>query len=183
MQFQGAQSLQPPWGGKPSPRHAAQACVDHLTYLTPGGWRLEDYVCTAEQVSYTWSRNQSTLAYLREQVPGAKFELNGEKATYSVPLKLERTDAEAILDQKELLEPIVSSMQLMGVATQITSVALNTPGGDGPRPAWRTFAYKLNTRGLAPMTVAAALEKPGVRIDKLTYRGGEWSIEGMMYVK
>jgi hypothetical protein len=184
MKLQAASASQPPpWSGKPSPQHMAQACVDRLTYLTPGGWRLDDYVCTVEQVSYVWSRNQSTMAYLRAQVPGAEVEPSGEKATYSEPLKLERKDAEAVLDQKELLEPIVSAMQLMGVVPQISSVAPNTPGGDGLRPAWRAFTYKLNTRGLAPTTVAAVLEKPGVRIDKLSYRGGEWSIEGVMYVK
>jgi hypothetical protein len=41
----------------------------------------------------------------------------------------------------------------------------------------------LNTGGLAPIDVAAVLDRPGVRIDSLAYRHGEWSIEGAMYAK
>jgi hypothetical protein len=184
MLHQAAPSLlPPPWGGKPAPQRTAQACVDRLAYLTAGGWHLDDYVCTGQQVSYSWSRNHSTVAFLRSQVPGAEFDPNGEKATYSEPLKLDRKEAEALLDRKELLEPIVSELQLMGVAPRIASVAQKTARGDAPPPEWQTYAFKLNTHGLAPVSVATVLEKPGVRIDKLIYRGGEWSIEGVMYVK
>lgn len=175
--------LPPPWGGKPAPRRMAQACVDRLSYLTPGGWGLDDYVCTGDQVTYSWSRKYSTVAFLRAQVPGAEFDVSGEKASYSERLTLERKDAESLLNRKELLEPIVSQLQLMGVPHNITSVAPKAAGPEVPPPQWQTYAFKLNTHGLDPVTVAIVLEKPGVRIDKLGYRGGEWSIEGVMYVK
>lgn len=177
------QAPQPAWDNKPAPRTMAKACVDRLSYLTPGGWRLNDYVCTGEQVSYSWSREYSTVAFLLEQVPGAKVDLTGEKATYSEMLKLERGSAEALLNRKEVMEPIISQLQLMGVLPRITSVAQKTAERTAPAPAWQTYAFRLDTHGLSPVTVAAVLEKPGVRIDKLVYRGGEWSIEGVMYVK
>jgi hypothetical protein len=173
----------PPWGDKPAPQRAAQACVDRLSYLTPGGWHLDEYVCTADQVSYSWSRRASTVAFLRAQVPGAMFDLNGEKATYSEQMQLGRKEAEELLDRKELLELIVSELQLMGVAPKITSATQKTAGTINYSPEWQTYVFKLDTHGLAPVTVATVLEKPGVRIDKLVYREGAWSIEGVMYVK
>ena len=177
------QVLPPPWGGKPAPRLMVQACVDRRAYLTPGGWQLDEYVCTEEQVSYSWFRGYSTLAFLLAQVPGAKIDLNGEKAAYSEALNLKREAAEALLNRKELLEPIISKLQLMGVAPKITNVVQKATEKTTPTSEWQAYAFKLNTHGLAPVSVATVLEKPGVRIDKLVYRGGEWSIEGVMYAK
>jgi hypothetical protein len=48
---------------------------------------------------------------------------------------------------------------------------------------WRAYTYKIHAHGLAPVVVASVLDQPGVRIDKMIYRGGDWAIEGMMYVK
>ena len=176
-------ALPPPWGGKPAPQLTAQTCVDRLAYLTPGGWHLDEYVCTGEQVSYAWSRGYSTVAFLLAQVPGARIDINGERATYSEPLNLKREAAEALLSRKELLEPVISRLQLMGVAPKITNVAQTNMEKIIPTPEWQAYAFRLSTHGLAPVSVATVLEKPGVRIDKLVYRGGEWSIEGVMYAK
>jgi hypothetical protein len=173
----------PPWGGQPSPRRIAQACVASLAHLAPGGWRLEDYACGGGEVRYSWSRQASTVDFLLAQVPTAVVDLNGDTASYAQALKIERKDAEALLGRKELVEPIVSQLQLMGVAPRIAGVAPPVLEPGAPPPEWQTYSFKLDTRGLGPETVAAVLEKPGVRIDKLVYRGGQWSIEGVMYVK
>jgi hypothetical protein len=171
-----------PWGAKPAPLRTVRACVEHLAYLAPGGWQLDDYVCTGSQVRHAWSRQGSTAAFLRAQVPAAEIELGGDKASYAQALTLPLNKAEALLEHTELLEPIVSQLQLMGVAPRLVSVAPASAQGV-PVPEWKTYAFQLDTRGLAPMTVAAVLEKPGVRIEKLVYRSGQWSIEGVMYVK
>ncbi len=52
-----------------------------------------------------------------------------------------------------------------------------------PAPDWKIFSFALNAGGLPPLEVAAMLSQPGVRIDKLIYRAGAWSIEGVMYAK
>ncbi|SFV05762.1 type 4b pilus protein PilO2 [Pseudoduganella namucuonensis] len=177
----------PPWGAKPAPLRTAQACVERLAHLAPGGWLLDTYVCTGDQVRYTWSRQASTVAMLQAQVPKAEFDLSGEKASHAEPLKLERNAAEALLARKELMEPILSRLQLMGVPLMLANAAQkaapNAVGQGAPPPEWQTYAFKIDTVGLAPVTVAAVLERPGVRIDQLIFRGGRWSIEGVMYVK
>jgi hypothetical protein len=33
------------------------------------------------------------------------------------------------------------------------------------------------------MEIATVLNRPGVRIQKMLYRRGDWSIEGVMYAK
>jgi hypothetical protein len=184
MQQQGGQALQTsPWAGKPGPLETAKACIDRLAHLTPGGWKLDEYACTGDKVSYGWSRNQSTAAFLREQVPGAEIDPNGEKATYSETLTLKAKEAETLLAQKDIVEPIVSTLQLMGVTTQISSPGQGGAVVEMASSGWRAYTYKIHAHGLAPVVVASVLDQPGVRIDKMIYRGGDWAIEGMMYVK
>ncbi|MTV41723.1 type 4b pilus protein PilO2 [Duganella radicis] len=179
-----APAAQPhPWGTQPAPLALARACVERLAYLTPGGWQLDDYVCTGAQVRYAWTRRDSTAALLRAEVPGATVELSGDRASYALPLQLARKPAEALLGRDEVLEPIISQLQLMGIAHQLASTpAPIQPAGAGA-PPWLSYSFKVDGRGLAPTTLAAMLERPGVRIDKLVYRGGLWSIEGVIYAK
>lgn len=174
---------QPPaWEGVPRPLAVARACVDRLTYMAPGGWELESYECSPHQASYAWGRRYSTVGFLLAQVPAASVDINGEKASWSQPLDLEAPDAEALIGFRELLEPMLSRLQLMGVATRFASVP-HQAGRDTPPPQWQTYSFMVETRGVAPTAVAAVLEQPGVRINKLAYRGGNWSIEGVMYAK
>ncbi|HEY4542822.1 MAG TPA: type 4b pilus protein PilO2 [Noviherbaspirillum sp.] len=172
----------PPWEGVPQPAATARACIDRFTYMTPGGWELETYECTPQAVSYTWARQYSTVGFLLAQVPAASVDLSGDKASWSEPLALDKPDAEKLIAFRELLEPLLSRLQLMGVATTFQRVE-QQPGADTPPPAWQTYAFTVDTKGVTPIAVAAVLERPGVRINKLAYRGGNWSIEGVMYAK
>jgi hypothetical protein len=167
----------------------ARACVEKLQYFTPGGWSLDEYLCTSNQAVYSWSRQGSTIAFLHEQVPGAVVDLNGEKAGFTENLKVETGKAEAIMKQKELLEPLVSELQLMGVSPKISKVqsVAQPPGPVAGQPAaqpdWQMFSFSVNTQGIEPMEIATVLNRSGVRIQKMLYRRGDWSIEGVMYAK
>jgi hypothetical protein len=55
--------------------------------------------------------------------------------------------------------------------------------GDVPMPDWQTFPFNLSARGVPLAEVAEMLNQPGTRIDKLIYRGGAWTIEGVVYAK
>jgi hypothetical protein len=181
-----APSAQPvPWGGKPKPLSLANACVDRFGYLAAGGWLLDEYVCTADKVSYAWSRNGSSLAMLRAEVPGATFDLNGDKASLAVPLQLEPTPAEALLDRQELMEPIISAMQHIGIGFKIASLPAPPAAAQAPAPApgWQAYSFSCDSQALVPTVVARMLDRPGVRIDRIVSRAGHWSIEGVMYVK
>jgi hypothetical protein len=177
----------PPWGAKPKPVSLARACVDRLGYLAAGGWLLDEYVCTGDTVTYAWSRNGSTLAMLRAEVPDAKFDLNGEKASLVVPVRLERSAPEALLDRQELMEPIISDMQHIGIGFKIASLprpaAPAQAQAQAGAPSWQAYSFSCDSQGLAPTAVAEMLDKPGVRIDRIVSRAGHWSIEGVMYVK
>ncbi|WGG49430.1 type 4b pilus protein PilO2 [Rugamonas sp. DEMB1] len=178
-----------PWAGRALPRPLAQACVERLTLPTPGGWQLDDYVCDAAQFSYTWSRQGSTIDYLLASVPAAVVELGGEKAVYSAALAPPAGPDEALLAQRALLEPLLSRLQLLGLAPKLSRVVAPPPPpppegqAAPPAPDWKIFSFVLNAGGLPPLEVAAMLSQPGVRIDKLIYRAGAWSIEGVMYAK
>ena len=144
-----------------------------------------EYVCTGDTVSYAWSRHGSTLDMLRAVVPDARFDLNGDKASLVVPLRLERNQPEALLERQELMEPIISDMQHIGIGFKIANLPMPTPPAatQAPAPRWQAYSFSCDSQGLAPTAVARMLDKPGVRIDRIVSRAGHWSIEGVMYVK
>lgn len=187
-----------PWAEKPAPLATAHACFDKFSHIAAGGWQLDAYECADNLARYTWSRKGSTVAFLLAQVPGAQIDVGGEKATYSEPLHLESSKDDALPEYKELLEPLVSQLQLLELAPKIAKVKAASPATaattkkrgmpalDEKKPAppeWQTFSLALTTGGLSPVTVATVLDRPGVRLDKIAYKGGTWSIEGVMYAK
>ncbi|MFC7518878.1 type 4b pilus protein PilO2 [Herbaspirillum sp. GCM10030257] len=178
-----------PWASRPLPAPTAQACIEHFTHVTAGGWRLDQYVCTPDQVTYSWSRQNSNIDFLLAQLPKAVVDINGEKATYSVPLALKSGKDEALLEQKQLLEPLISRMQLLNLTPNVRLVPVQAPVGQAAAqnqaalPNWKTFAFTVSANGIPPAEVATILDRPGVRIERLVYGNGAWSIEGVMYAK
>jgi hypothetical protein len=185
--------LSHPWVDKPAPQLTVQACLDQFAHITAGGWKLEEYVCTPDQASYSWSRQNSTVDFLLAQVPDAVIELNGEKATYSERMALGLGKDEALLEQKKLLGPLISQLQLLRISPRVEKVEPpapppqptlpGVPKTELPKPDWKTFSFAMSTGGVPPTDIATILSEPGVRIDKLIYRGSAWTIEGVMYAK
>jgi hypothetical protein len=178
-----------PWASKPAPLLTAQTCLNRLVHITPGGWKLDEYSCTPAQLSYSWSRQDSAIELLLGQVPQAIVDMSGDKATYSEPLALASGKDEVLLEQKKLLEPVISRLQLMNLSPKISLVPPPPPppgqnnGQAVPQPDWKTFNFTMQAGGLHPTEVASILSRPGIRIDKLIYRGSAWTIEGVMYAK
>lgn len=179
----GPQGIPHPWATKPPPMALAQACVDRQGQMTPGGWLLDEYVCTADQVAYSWARANSTIRFLLAQEPDAVIDLSGGKATRVVRLAPIPGTDEVLLDQRQLIEAVVSPLQLIGISLRMSRLPPPAAAGNkqAMRPTWQTFSFSVNAGRVAPTTLATILEQPGMRIDKLTYRGGEWSVEGVMY--
>lgn len=180
-------ALAHPWASKPSSVAFAKACAEQFGYLTAGGWLLEEYSCKDANATYTWSRHNSTMAFLREQVPQAVFDLSGNKATYAKRLELPKGNDDTLSDISSTMEPIVAQLQLMNVTPRITELrqaAPAAPRANGkPAATWKTYSLVFDTAGISPEELATVLDRPGVRIDKIAYRNGAWSIEGVMYAK
>jgi len=184
-------ALPHPWQTKPLPAMLTQACLDHFEHFTPGGWQLDEFVCTGTEARYAWSRNGSIANFLLEAVPAATVDPNGEKATLTIALKMGLGSNEALHDAKSLLPSIVSRLQLLRIAPRVTLQRPPAPpppqGVPGmqnappPRPDWQTYSFAFRAAGLPLTEVAAALGQPGVRLDRLSYRSGAWFIEGAMY--
>ncbi|MEN3292539.1 MAG: hypothetical protein V7642_1792 [Burkholderiales bacterium] len=181
-----------PWADKPAPQLTVQACLDQFTHIAAGGWRLEEYSCTPAQASYSWSRQNSTVEFLLAQVPDAEADLAGEKATYTERMALGLGSDEALIEQKKLMEPLVSRLQLLRIAPRIAKVEVAAPPqqtlpgvakAEPPKPDWKTYSFALEAGGVPPVDIATILSEPGVRVEKLIYRGGAWTIEGVMYAK
>jgi hypothetical protein len=184
-------ALPHPWPSTPLPLLTANACLENLTYLTVGGWFLDDYTCTTSGVSYTWSRHDSTVNFLLDQVPGANIHLTGNRATLAVPLRLPSGSDEMLLDPKGILEPLISRLQLLNISPQITPASAQSPQRtlpgaapqEVPKADWQQFSFAINTGSMPPTEIATILSQPGIRLNKLSYRSGAWSIEGVIYAK
>ena len=177
-----------PWRSQPLPLVLTQACVARLAHLNPGGWALSEYACSADAVSYTWVRQESSVALLLAQVPEAQIELDGETASLRLPLQLTTGSDEPLLTHQAVLLPLLSSLQFMRVPGKFSEPAPAPlpPSEDGlPAPAlgWRAYRYQLGPITSSPLELATVLSQPGIRLEKLAYRGGVWSIEGVIYEK
>jgi hypothetical protein len=186
LQLQGkaaSSNRPPPWSGKPTPRELVKACVDHMRYLTPGGWELASFECTESAATHTWNRNDSSVAFLLEQVPDAQVEEGGDKARLIQQLSPGPGKSEAIIDMKRLLSQLLSEMQLLHLGFKISPLPAPVGPGAVQPPSWKGYAISIAAGGMLPADVADILERPGVRIQKLVYTGGSWLIEGVMYGK
>ncbi|MEN3291431.1 MAG: hypothetical protein V7642_684 [Burkholderiales bacterium] len=187
LQGQATLSVLPsPWVALPPPQEFARACVERLRYLSPGGWQLDSYECTASQAIHTWSRKDSPVEFLLEQVAQAQVDAGGDKATYAQPMSGMQGRDEALLELSQVLPPLLSTLQLMQVPVRVAPLPPPAPPANGAgmaAPYWRGLGISLKTRGISPDEIATALNRPGVRIAKLVYQGGEWSIEGVLYAK
>lgn len=173
-----------PWPLTPLPLALTQACLDKMGPVTPGGWQLEVYSCSASNVTYTWSRSGSTLNYLLEKVPAAQAELNGEKATHSEALPLPTGQDEDLVALNEILLPLQSKFQLLGLPLALSiTPPVATDKANGPIIDWRTVSFSVSGTTMPPTDIARLLNRPGIRINNLTYRNGMWSIEGAIYAK
>jgi hypothetical protein len=182
----------PPWPGKPSPRELTRACTGRLEYFAPGGWRLEEYTCSATQATHAWSRGDSVVSYLLEQVPQASVDLDGERARYAQTLSLGPGTNEDLLPADDLFRPLVSRFQQLGLRLNLKppvappQASASLPGVrqfSPPAPSWKTYTFTLQAGGLPLADIASVLSQPGVRLNKLAYRQGEWSLEGVAYAK
>jgi hypothetical protein len=179
-------ALPPPWSGKPMPQELARACVDQMRYLTPGGWELASFECGLSTSTHTWNRAGSSVAFLLEQVPDAQIEGSGDKARLVQNLNVGPGKGEALVEVRQLLPQLLSSLQLLHLAFRMSPLPVPPPlpgaGGVAP-PYWKGYAIAVTAGGMAPTELAGILDRPGVRIEKLVYTGGGWSIEGVMYGK
>ncbi|AIY39639.1 Conjugative transfer protein PilO in PFGI-1-like cluster [Collimonas arenae] len=177
-----------PWPGKPLPKAFARACVAKLDTMSPGGWLLEEYVCEAGRSRTSWSRAGSTTGYLLAQVPAATLDASGDKASFNAPLSMPSGGNETLLATEQLLRPLQTRFQLLGLALKVALVPVPKPlpGAEDqkvPLPDWQTYSLAVNAGGVPPAEIAAILAQPGIRLDKLSYRGGAWTFEGVMYAK
>jgi hypothetical protein len=180
----------PPWLGKPSPRELARACAGGLEFFAPGGWRLDEYTCAESKATHAWSRGDSVLSNLLESIPQATVDLSGEHARYAQPLTLEAGPSEELLTADAILRPLLSRFQQLGLRLNVTEqvaprqAAASLPGVRqfaAPPPSWRTYKFSLQAGGLPLAEVASVLSQPGVRLNALVYRQGDWLLEGVVY--
>ncbi|UOD29658.1 type 4b pilus protein PilO2 [Massilia violaceinigra] len=179
-----------PWAHSAGPTSVARACMAGLTQLTPGGWALSEYSCGAPEQRSTWTRNESTVAFLLARVPDAQVDIGGDTATLARPFKPGPGVDEALLPQQQLVAGLRSRLQLMNLNMQLArkeappaAPAPENGAASAASPDWNTYTYVIGPVGVSPLEVAAMLEMPGIRIEKMRYRAGIWSLEGVIYAK
>lgn len=180
-----------PWAGKPLPQDVATACLEKFDLSSPGGWQLGEYSCTQGAATYAWTRGESRIDYLLEKVPQAAIDVGGNKATFVQPLQVAQGTNEELMPARDLLAPMQSRFQELGLTAKLALVTATAPASSGrgkkadavPQETWKTYKLSVAADGLPPADVVAILAQPGVRLEKLSYRAGNWSIEGVIYAK
>jgi hypothetical protein len=188
-----------PWAGEPRPDVFVRACLDHFANLAPGGWELDQYVCRASNVSYSWSRGDSNVAMLMAAEPHATIDSNGDHATLVEPLQLPAGGDDIIDGIHGARLRMLSAFQLLGIdlvfAAQRTSAApppslttrtldrLHARDTPPAAPDWQTWRVTAQLGDVQPDTVIRYFDVPGVRIETLSYKSGQWSLNGVLYEK
>jgi len=175
-----------PWASLPAPASTLRSCADQLIELTPGGWLLDEYVCERDQLRYSWTRRASTIAMLRAVVPGAQVDPGGDRASLVQARKPARPHAaEALLAQQDVVDAVMSRLQGVGIAFKVIrkKPPPPLPGQVATAEPWQAFNFALDAGGIEPQQIGALLDQPGVRVEKATYRGMSWIIEGVIYAK
>ncbi|CAB3772183.1 type 4b pilus protein PilO2 [Paraburkholderia humisilvae] len=183
-----------PWATAPLPSTFVRSCLENFVLIAPGGWQLDDYVCRATNVSYSWSRDESNVALLMAAQPHAVIDTSGNHATLVVPVSLAASGDENIERVHGVRLRMLSAFQRLGVplsftlqrpVTPQTSLAADALGkfSGGSEATWQTWRLSANLGELAPGNVVKYLDEPGVRLDKVSYRSGQWTVEGVIYEK
>ncbi|MES2742992.1 MAG: type 4b pilus protein PilO2 [Pseudomonadota bacterium] len=192
------QVLAPPWEKMALVRDAIRICGEQLQLISPGGWELEQYICTPGNANYFWKRGNSNLAFLLEQVPQAVVQANGERAIHTILLSMPSGRNDSLLGIDQVLHPLLAGLQRLGLKAEVTPLQVNAAAAPGALPGtlppslggalphapdWKTFSVKVALGPLAPREVVELFDRPGVRLDKFTYHAGLWSVEGLIYAK
>lgn len=184
-------SLPHPWSSQPLPPALIAACLQKFVYRVTAGWSLDEYRCTSNSVTHSWSRKDSSIALLREQIPNAEIDVGGDKAKLTEVLILKEGGDEKLLGFKELVEPVMAKLQLMNIGLSLSKVVFPPPaqpqttatGEPQPQPDWQTYSFNVSAAGWSPGDIESIINRPGIRISNLSYRNGEWLIEGNLYAK
>jgi hypothetical protein len=180
-----------PWAHEPSPSALAARCLEHFGQLAPGGWQLSRYECSGTSASYVWDRHDSTIAFLLNEVPHAQIDGTGEHAAWHVPLSAPPAGDDALLPESRVRERLFQAFQSLSISLKLNAAPRPEPAQNThstvsltqrpPPPTWREWRLSADLAGLSPLSVAQALDAPGVRLQHLTYQDGTWSIEGVVY--
>jgi len=173
-----------PWASRPTPAAMLKACAENLRWQTAGGWMLDTYTCTPTSLVWEWRRNGSNVAFLRAQVPDVQADLNGEKATYVRPLKLAASANEQLMSVLDVIQPIQARLQAAGMRYKIAPIPVSATGISGNfTPDWRAYGFMMETAGLPPEVLTTWLDRPGLRVEKVSRRKETWIVEGIIYAK
>lgn len=187
-----------PWASQPAPGEFVRACVDRFANIAPGGWELDEYVCRATNVSYSWSRGESNVAMLMAAEPLANIDGNGEHATYVQPVSLPAGGDDAIDGIHGVRLRMLSAFQLLGVGltfalqpvsapqkslTAQTLDQLHAGAKAEAAPRWQVWRMSAQLGEVRPDSVIQYLDEPGVRVETVSYKAGQWTLEGVLYEK
>ncbi len=178
----------PPWHAQAPADDLVRRCLARLRHLAPGGWPLEQFQCGPGDATHSWRRGESHLGLLLAALPQAQVDASGERAALSEALEAGATRAEELASGIEGRRMLQELWQRLGLTGQVAERPLPPapPGPDGavpPPPGWTTYSVSVALDRLAPQALPAMLQMPGLRLEKITYRSGTWSLEGVLYAK
>ena len=187
-----------PWTSVPQPSDFTAACDGSFKnkYIFAAGWQFESFNCSTSSASYTWIRKETTLASLQSVLPGVASDEMGEKASITIPFAIPQPQKENLWDAGTAKAAFIERMQRIGANFSMTETPVTVPvppqldmwaDAKPPLPDYQAFHWAIPLTVLRPISVAAFLDIPALRITKVTatLQNGaiNWNYEGDIYEK
>lgn len=150
---------------------------------------LDSFQCDHAHATFDWFRNGSTVNFLQERMPQARLAIGGNHASEMLPLKVAVTGKDALQPADVVLGRLHARSQPLGIVLRLSPVVRSpttvTVAGSQPPPVpqWKSWTLNADLAALTPVIVADLISEPGVRLERIKWRSGNWSIEGVVYAK
>lgn len=190
--------LEHPWKKEPTASEFVVSCVAGLksiNSLWPGNWEPQEATCANGNLSLSWkAKDLGWMDHLKTVEPAASFSTDGSTASITVPLKFKPdSEDDLIASETDRSYSLISAAQKYKLSVSLApneTSAPTLPGQQDPHAPvkdWKEIKWTVGATLLSPMSIVAALDGSGFRVNRVqaTFSNGiiSWNMEGIQYVQ
>lgn len=189
-QLQGSQIAYPPpirfWEQEPQPLALIAACRRAFEQVQehPKGWALSNATCSKAALAVSWA----AVTRFSDMIPEAVTSIDGATASHSIEIKDVAPRGQEDLFDPEAITKRYINENWAGTIFRAPDDPLPSRPAEVPEDKWNPPPAPWVKRGFKVTVPSLPGEAktyfdalPGVIITSLTYNGGNWSIEGVIY--
>lgn len=178
-----------PWGGVPAATVMVRACANEFTGLRPNiaGWRLTMLTCSLNDgLAVVWTAPEvgGTHGVFVSHNPAAVASPDGAFATLAKAIAFPLPESAEELQSSQLVLAWLSDRTSRFGAQFKAQSADATAAAPVPATpdAWKTYTWTIASE-VAATSLVPHIDTAGLRVTKIMFGNGQWSIEGVLYAK